>query len=117
MPAGARDDVIGPAEAVAVGVDVGQHLRAAVAQRLPVLVRGRQEVQVFRRVDGRPRRGAEIARHHQPVAGTLRTRQQKFRPFGTFRALCDAAANQVELRIVVELPAVEEHMHGQAFGN
>ena len=90
-------------------MDVGDHLRAGIAERGPGVPGLAEERQIFRAVNPRTRPLPERGRLDQSMLAVLQPLEQAVGAFGLLGGALDDAANQEELRIVA---AVQFGMDG-----
>ena len=96
-------------------MDVRHNLVAGLAFRLPSPVCARKEIEVFRRMDIRPRAGAEVVRGNGFAALRLEGAHDGFGPRRHFRMGMEFAGLEIELRIVAGVAGMEnDGQHGQA---
>ncbi len=112
VPAEPPNDVGRVGRGLAHRVDVGDHLRAVIRQRLPFLPGLRQEGEVVRAVDPGPGAGAVgLRRHHRVVSG-LQPGEQAVGPFRLVGGGLHLAAHQEELRVVAAMVLGMNGLHG-----
>ena len=97
----------------AIGWMLGITSAGGALDPLPALVDALQEVEIFRRVDGRDRPQAVISAAAATIdAGGARASEQPLDPFRLFRIGLRRAARQEEFRIVALLFLGVEGFHG-----
>src|SRR5229473_2946903 len=111
VPAETADNVRRVSRGVADGMDVGDHLGAAIPKLGPGVPCLGEKTEIFRTMDPCPRPLPENIRRNQVVLARLEPREQPVSAFGLLGGALDDAANQKELRVVASMQFGIDSLH------